>query len=158
MPAPVVVYTDFESVIDDKNRHKSIMLFCLDVPAFRPLICSCEYFIHHTKKRAIFFLSWTIWFNCKECEEIPLPWIPIENTPEINREYRSTIVCPLCHRKLDNGEIAEIFEGDSLDASPRWDIMHMWQVYTPQGMERYVTSKPGSTSAPVVPSAISNSR
>ena len=45
--------------------------------------------------------------------------LPIENTPEINRDYRSTIVCSLCHRKLDNEEIAEILEGDSLDASPR---------------------------------------
>ena len=26
MPAPVVVYADFESAIDDRNRHKPIML------------------------------------------------------------------------------------------------------------------------------------
>ena len=45
--------------------------------------------------------------------------LPIENTPEINRDYRSTTVCPLCHRKLNSGEIAEILEEDSLDASPR---------------------------------------
>ena len=31
IPAPVVVYADFESVIDDKNRHKPIMLSCLAV-------------------------------------------------------------------------------------------------------------------------------
>ena len=31
MPAPVVVYADFESAIDDKNRHKPIMLSCLAV-------------------------------------------------------------------------------------------------------------------------------
>ena len=45
--------------------------------------------------------------------------LPLQNTPEINRDYRSTIVCPFCNRKLDNGEIAEILEGDSLDASPK---------------------------------------
>ena len=84
--------------------------------------------------------------------------LPIENTPEINREYRSTIVCPLCHSKLDNGEIAEILEGDSLDASPKWDIMHMWQVNTRQGRERYATSKLGSTFVPVAPNATCNSR
>ena len=28
MPAPVVVYADFESAIDDINRHKPIMLSC----------------------------------------------------------------------------------------------------------------------------------
>ena len=31
MPALVVVYADFESSIDEKNRHKPIMLFCLAV-------------------------------------------------------------------------------------------------------------------------------
>ena len=31
MPAPVVVYADFESAIDDKNKHKHIMLSCLAV-------------------------------------------------------------------------------------------------------------------------------
>ena len=29
MPAPVVVYADFESAIDEKSKHKPIMLFCL---------------------------------------------------------------------------------------------------------------------------------
>ena len=29
--APVVVYADFESAIDDKNRHKPIMLSCFAV-------------------------------------------------------------------------------------------------------------------------------
>ena len=31
MPAPVVVYADFESAIDERNRHKPIMLSCLAV-------------------------------------------------------------------------------------------------------------------------------
>ena len=31
MPAPVVVYADFESAIDDRNKHKPIMLSCLAV-------------------------------------------------------------------------------------------------------------------------------
>ena len=31
MPALVVVYADFESAIDKKNKHKLIMLSCLDV-------------------------------------------------------------------------------------------------------------------------------
>ena len=31
MPAPVVVYADFESAIDDKNKHKPIMLSCLAI-------------------------------------------------------------------------------------------------------------------------------
>ena len=31
MPAPVVVYADFESAIDEKNKYKPIMLSCLAV-------------------------------------------------------------------------------------------------------------------------------
>ena len=31
MPVPVVVYADFESAIDEKNKHKPIMLTCLAV-------------------------------------------------------------------------------------------------------------------------------
>ena len=31
MPAPVVVYADFESTINEKNKHKPIMLSCLAV-------------------------------------------------------------------------------------------------------------------------------
>ena len=31
MSAPVVVYADFESTINEKNRHKPIMLSCLAV-------------------------------------------------------------------------------------------------------------------------------
>ena len=31
MPAPFVVYADFESAIDEKNRYKPIMLSCLAV-------------------------------------------------------------------------------------------------------------------------------
>ena len=60
MPALVVVYADFESCIDDKNRLKLIMLSCLAVSAFQPSRLNCEYFMHHTKKRVTFFLSWTI--------------------------------------------------------------------------------------------------
>ena len=29
MPAPVVMYTDFESAIEEKNKHKPITLSCL---------------------------------------------------------------------------------------------------------------------------------
>ena len=84
--------------------------------------------------------------------------LSIKNTPQIDRDCSSTIVCPFCHRKLDNGEVAEIFEGDFLDVPPRCDIMNMWQLNTPQGRERYATSRPGSTSEPVVPNATCNSR
>ena len=48
MPAPVVVYADFESAIDDKNKHKPIMLSCLR---------NCKCSMHHTRKVAIFMLS-----------------------------------------------------------------------------------------------------
>ena len=37
MPAPVIVYADFESAIDDKNNHKPIMLSCLAVSRIPPI-------------------------------------------------------------------------------------------------------------------------
>ena len=76
--------------------------------------------MHHTNKRAIFFpfMDYLIQLH-ESVKKYLFHELPIENTPEINRDYRSTIVCSLCHRKLDNEEIAEILEGDSLDASPR---------------------------------------
>ena len=64
MPASIVVYANFKSSIDGKNRHKPIMLFCLAVPAFQPSKLNCEYFIHHTRAKKTFVLSWTISHNC----------------------------------------------------------------------------------------------
>ena len=45
--------------------------------------------------------------------------LPLESTSKVEKDFRSTTVCPFCHRKLDNGEIAEILEGTSLDDSPK---------------------------------------
>ena len=45
--------------------------------------------------------------------------LPMESTSKVEKDFRSTTVCPFCHRKLDNGEIAEILEGTSLDDSPK---------------------------------------
>ena len=114
------VYADFESSIDDKNKHMSIMLFCLAVPALQSSRLNFEYFMHHTRKRATFFPFMDYLIQLQESvKKYLFDELPIENTPKINRDYRFTTVCPHCHSKLDNGEIAEILEGDSLDASPK---------------------------------------
>ena len=64
MPAPVVVYADFESAIDDKNRHKPIMLSCLAVSRIPAIDTHSVSSVHHGKTKRTFVLSWTISCNC----------------------------------------------------------------------------------------------
>ena len=106
--------------------------------------------------------------------------LPLENSAKIERDFRATTVCPFCHKKLDDGRIVEYDGLPSEDLLPK--VRHHAHVagdYTTgngevrhfeagqyictcctkcKGREGYATSKLGSTSAPVVPSAISNSR
>ena len=103
MPAPIVVYADFESAIDDKNKHKPIMLSCLAVsriPAFdsqlkifhapqeseedlRPFI---DYLtqLHHSVQTYLF-------------DELLL-----ESTSKVKKDFRAATVCPFCHKKLED--------------------------------------------------------
>ena len=159
MTAPVVVYADFESAIDDENRHKPIMLSCLAVSRIPAIDSQLRVFHapHESEEDLRPSMEYLV-----QLQESVITYIfdelPLESTSKVEKDFRSTTMCRFCHRKLVNGEIAEIIEGDSLDISPRCDITHMWQMNTPQGIERYASSKPSSTSAPVAPNAISNYR
>ena len=110
--------------------------------ALQPLIPNFESFMHHTKAKKSFVLSWSMWFNCKRV------WKHISS---MNCHWRA-------HRRSKRTFVQQpcVPSATRNSRTTRWDIMHMWQVNTPQGMERYAASKPGSTSAPVVPSAIYN--
>ena len=59
MPAPVVVYADFEIAINEKNASLSYCPVWL-CHVSQQSTHNCMYSIHHTKKRTIFVLSWTI--------------------------------------------------------------------------------------------------
>ena len=53
IPAPIVVYADFESAIDDKNKHKPIMLSVGPCHAFQPSRLICGSSMNHTRKKEI---------------------------------------------------------------------------------------------------------
>ena len=64
MPTPIVVYADFESVIDDKNRHKPIMLFCLAVSRIPAINTQLQVF-HAPHKSEEDLRPFMDSFNCK---------------------------------------------------------------------------------------------
>ena len=73
MPAPVVVCADFESAIDDKNKHKPIMLSCLAVSRMTAIDSQLRVFQCTTRERrgssSFHRLSRTI---AGECERVSL--------------------------------------------------------------------------------------
>ena len=84
MPAPVVVYADFESTIDTQLRvfhapHKS-------EENLRPFM---EYVIQLQESVKTYLF-----------DEMPL-----ESTSKIEKDFRSTTVCPFCHKKLEGDKV-----------------------------------------------------
>ena len=111
MPAPVVVYTDFESAIDEINKHKSIMLSCLAVSRIPTIQTHLQVFHAPHEARVTFVLSWTIWFNYKRVRRnicsMRCHW-------KWHRRSIKIIGLHLCVRSITrNWRVT------------RWDIMHM---------------------------------
>ena len=145
MPVPVVVYADFESVIDDKNRHKPIMLSCLAVSCIPAIDTQLRVFHapHESEEDLRPFMEYLVQLHkrvWKGISSMRYHW-------RAHRRSRRTFVQQPCVPSATRNW-----------RTTRYDITHMWQVNTPQERERYATSKPVSTFAPVVPNAISNSR
>ena len=106
MPAPVVVYADFESAIDDKNKHKPIMLSCL-VVSYIPAIQTQLRVFHapHKEERDLRpFMEYLI-----QLQEIVKNYLfdelSLENTPKIERDFQSMSVCLFCGKKLEEGKV-----------------------------------------------------
>ena len=95
MPAPVVVYADFESAIDDKNRYKPIMLICLTVSRI-PIIDTQLRVFHAPQEEESDLLPFMEFlFQLQESVKRYLfDGLPLENTPEIERDYQSTSMVP----------------------------------------------------------------
>ena len=143
MPAPVVMYADFESAIDEKNRPKSSYCPFWLCHESQQSKLNCKYSMHHTKKRTIFILSWTIWFNYKRV------WRDIYSKNcywKWHQRSRDIIGLPLyVHSVTRNWRVT------------RWDIMHMCQTNTRMVL-RWSITRLDNTFSPVVPSAIYNSQ
>ena len=72
IPAPVVVYTDFESAIDDNYKHKPVMLSCLAVSRIPAIQTHLRVFhAPHEKKRDSLLHRIPVAI-ANECEEGPL--------------------------------------------------------------------------------------
>ena len=106
MPAPVVVYADFESAIDDKNRHKPIMLSCLAVSRIPAIDSQLKIFHapHESEEDLRQFMDYLTQLH-ETVKSYLFEEMPLENSPSIERDFRTTTVCPFCHKKLENDKV-----------------------------------------------------
>ena len=106
MPAPVVVYTDFESAIDDKNRHKPIMLSCLAVLRIPAIQTQLRVFHspHENEEDLRPFMEYLVQLH-ERVKEYLFDELPLENTSKVEKDFRSTTVCPFCHVELEDDKV-----------------------------------------------------
>ena len=106
MPAPVVVYADFESAIDEKNKHKPIMLSCLAVFRIPTIYTQLQVFHtpHEDKSDLRLFIDYLIRLQ-ESVKRYLLNEMPLKVTPKVKKDYRFTSVCPFCHKKLGNNKV-----------------------------------------------------
>ena len=106
MPAPVVVYADFESAIDDKNRHKPIMLSCLIISRIPAIDTQLRVFHapHESEEDLRPFMDYLTQLH-QRVKEYLFDELPLENLPSIEKDFRSTTVCPFCRKKLEDDKV-----------------------------------------------------
>ena len=99
MPAPVVVYADFESAIDDKNRHKPIMLSCLAVSRIPAFATKLQVFHAPNENENDIhpFLNYLIQLQ-ERIKQYLFKELPLERTVAVESDYQSTKKCPFCHK------------------------------------------------------------
>ena len=104
MSAPVVVYSDFESAIDDKNKHKPIMLSCLVVSRIPTIDSQLKIFHepHENEEDLKAFIKYLIILH-ERVKKYLFDELPLESSYEIDRNFLSTTACPFCHVKLEEG-------------------------------------------------------
>ena len=97
---------DFESAIDDKNRHKPIMLSCLAVSRIPAIDTQLRIFRapQESEEDLRPFVDYLVQLR-ESVKEYLFDEIPLENSPSIERDFRATTVCPFCHKKLENDKV-----------------------------------------------------
>ena len=106
MLAPIVVYADFESAIDDKNRHKPIMLSYLTVS--RIPVIDTQLRVFHTPYESEEDLRPFMDYLTQLQESVKtylFDELPLESTPKVERDFRATTVCPFCRKKLEDNKV-----------------------------------------------------
>ena len=106
MPALVVVYADFESAIDDRNRHKPIMLSCLAVSRIPAIDTQLRVFHapHESEEDYRPFMEYLTQLQ-QSVKTYLFDELPLESTSKVEKDFRSTTVCPFCHKKLEDDKV-----------------------------------------------------
>ena len=106
MPAPIVVYADFESVIDDKNRHKPIMLSCLAVSRIPVIDSQLRGFNapHESEEDLRPFMDYLMQMQ-ESVKTYLFDELPLENSAKIEKDFRATTVCPFCRKELEDDKV-----------------------------------------------------
>ena len=104
MPAPVVVYADFESAIDDKGKHKPIMLSCLAVSRIPAFATKLQVFHAPNENENDLhpFLNYLIQLQ-ERVKQYLFDELPLERTVAVESDYKSAIDCPFCHKAFGRG-------------------------------------------------------
>lgn len=104
MPAPVVVYADFESAINDKNRHKPIMLSCLAVSRVPTIQTQLQVFHAPQEDESDLrpFMEYLIQLQ-ESVKRYLFSELLLECTPEIENDYQCAIYCPFCRKSFARG-------------------------------------------------------
>ena len=106
MPAPVVVYADFESVIDYKNRHKPIVLYCMAVSRIPDIDTKLQvlYAPHEEDSDLRLFIERLMQFQ-ESMKRYLFNELPLESMSKVEKDDWSTSVCPFCRKKLENDKV-----------------------------------------------------
>ena len=99
MPAPIVVYADFESAIDDKNRYKPIMLSCLVMSRIPAIQTYLQVFHASHKSEEDLRIVMEYFGQLQESVKTYLfDELPLESTSKVEKDFRATTVCPFCRK------------------------------------------------------------
>ena len=106
MPALVVLYAGFESSIDEKNKHKLIMLLCLAVSRIPTIHTQLQVFHtpHKDESDLRPFMDYLIQLQ-ESVKRHLFSEMSLECTPEIENDYQCAIYCPFCHTKLEDDKV-----------------------------------------------------
>ena len=101
MPAPVVVYADFELATDDKNRHKPIMLSCLAVSHIPDINTQLRVFHapYENEEDLRPFIEYLLQLP-ESVKRYLFDELSLETSDFVDRNYLITTECPFCFEEL----------------------------------------------------------
>ena len=99
MPAPVVVYVDFESANNEKNKHKPIMLPDLAVSRIPTIHTQLQIFHapHENESDLHPVMDYLIQLH-ESVKRLLFDELPVECSTEIENDYQCAICSPFCHK------------------------------------------------------------